>query len=412
MLEKRGVRIIISLLIAIGLWAYVVLQVNPSTTRTIRGITVNLTHTEILAERGLAVSSMSSDTIDIEITGAIATLRDIDSDDVTASVDVTSAAKGENSLNVTVRVPSGITVTNRSTDKILVNVEEYATKEINVSITYTGTFGENEEGTTISVGTPTVTVSGAESLVNVVEIARGTIDASRLDDSENEITCQLQPMSKEGSSIPGVTLSQETVTVVSVISKVKSVKLEVPVEDYSSDDALRTTEVPQEIYIAGRADLLKDITEVTADAVDISNLTENAEIPLTFSELPDGVRLSRRNEAPVLMLNVEPMVERVFTFTANEITFAGASDGMSYSVPSGFVVQIAARGPRAEIQELVKEDITVALDVSGMTSGSGYALLQIEADDRTDELDFDDISFVADVDAVLVTVTRSDSSEG
>ena len=412
MLEKKSVRILISLLVAIGLWVYVVLQVNPSTTKTIRGINVNLTHTETLAERGLAVSSVSSDTIDIEVNGSIVDLRDIDSDDVTASVDVTSAAKGENYITVIVRVPSGITVARRSTDRILVNVEEYTTKDVDVVITYTGTFGENEEGTTVSVGTPTVTVSGAESLVGVVESVRGTIDVSRLDDTENEITCQLQPVSKEGSVVPGVGLSQNQVTVVSVISKVKSVKLEVPVEDYSSDDAVRTTEYPQEIYISGRADLIKDITTLTSDAVDITNLAEDTEIPLTFSSLPEGVRLSRRSEAPVLTVSVEPMTERTFTFTEDEILFSGSTEGLTYSVPENFAVQVTARGPRAEVQSLTKEEMTVYLDVTGMTVGSGYAPVTVTVGIRTDGVDLSNVTCIPAVDAVLVTVTRSTGTGG
>ncbi|MBQ1483670.1 MAG: hypothetical protein IIZ42_00040 [Eubacterium sp.] len=412
MLEKKGVRILISLLAAFALWAYVVMQVNPSTTKTIKGIPVNLTHTEILAERGLAVSSVGTDTIDVEVTGPIADLRHIDSDDVTASVDVTSAAKGENQLNITVRVPSGITVASRSTDRVLVNVEEYTTKEVPVTITYTGTFGENEEGTTVSVGTGSVTVSGAESLVSVVEYARGSIDASRLDDTENEISCQLQPVSKEGSTIPGVGLSQETVTVVSVISKVKAVKLEVPVEDYSSDDAIRTTEYPQEIHIAGRADLIKNITGVTADPVDITNLTENTEIELSFSELPEGVHVSTHSEKPVLTLTVEPMVERVFTFVADEIEFVGTSESLTYSIPDDFAVQVTARGPRAEVQTLTRQDIIVSLDVTGLTAGSSYAAVLIEVGGDTADTRFDNVSCIGDVDAVIVTVVRKNGSGG
>ena len=178
------------------------------------------------------------------------------------------------------RSPSGITVTRKSISKISATVESLVSKEVDVSIMYTGKFKENQQGLTVAVSSPTVTLSGAESLVNIVSYARGSIDASRLSSDETDITCQLQAMTQDGSQVSGVTMFPDTVTVTSIISEAKDVKLTVPITDNSSDDAMRKTEYPQTVTIVGRSDVLAPVTAVTADPVDISNMVKRSELDL------------------------------------------------------------------------------------------------------------------------------------
>ena len=245
MLNNKKFNVILSLIVAAILWMYVMAEVNPAATKSIKDISISYIHTDMLTERGLAMSAGSASTLDIEVTGSRSALSSVTAGDISATVDMAVAVKGDNEIAITVRVPSGITVTRKSISKISATVESLVSKEVDVSIMYTGKFKENQQGLTVAVSSPTVTLSGAESLVNIVSYARGSIDASRLSSDETDITCQLQAMTQDGSQVSGVTMSPDTVTVTSIISEAKDVKLTVPITDNSSDDAVRKTEYPQ-----------------------------------------------------------------------------------------------------------------------------------------------------------------------
>ena len=233
------------------------------------------------------------------------------------------------------------------------------------------------ERSCVAVSSPTVTLSGAESLVNIVSYARGSIDASRLSSDETDITCQLQAMTQDGSQVSGVTMSPDTVTVTSIISEAKDVKLTVPITDNSSDDAVRKTEYPQTVTIVGRSDVLAPVTAVTADPVDISNITENTEIALKFSSLPEGVSISTaKADSLILKLTVMNMSDRTFTFSAEDIKLIGGKDGFSYKFADDFSMTVTVRDTHDVINSLNKNDITISADVSALGEEGGTVTIQ------------------------------------
>ena len=374
MLNNKTFRIIASLVIAVLLWAYVIGTKATTTTQEINNIPITLNHTVELNERGLAVSSMNLETIDVEVTGSRVLVSDLAATDVMASVDLATATKGENELNIIVRVPSSIRVNDRSSNKVIVYVEDLVQKQVDVVINYTGTFGEGQEGNTISIGTPQITVSGAESMVNLVANVRGTIDASRLSSSATEITCQLQPVNQEGNPVSGVVLSQETVTVKSTLSETKAVPVKVDIIDNSSDGMVRNTTVPEEVLVVGRADILSGVEAIEAVEVDITNIEESIDIPLEYV-LPEGISLSDRNEATALnvKLDVSPVSTKNFTFAASEIALNGTLENYDYQVGSDQVI-VTVMDSAANLNNISKNMIKLACDVSELTSSGSVTI--------------------------------------
>ena len=283
-------------------------------------------------------------------------------------MDLGTAAKGENELNISVKVPSSIRVNSRSANKVTVMVEDLVQKQVDVIINYTGTFDEGQEGDTVSIATPQITISGAESMVNTVAHVRGTIDASRLSGDITEITCQLQPVNSEGNPVTGVVLSQENVTVKSILSETRGITVEVEVQDNSSDGMVRNTEIPKEVLVVGRADILDKIDSIKALPVDVTNISESKDIPLEY-ELPEGVSLSDRNDENNLnvKLEVSPVTSKTFNFGTGEIILEGMSNSLNYQVAQGQIV-VSAMDSAATLSSLTKNNITLKCDVSSLTS--------------------------------------------
>lgn len=399
MLKNKKIRLILSLVVAILLWTYVIGEVNPSSDTKVKDVPINLTHLDMLGERGLAVSSVSAEYVDLELTGSRGDLSNLDVNDIAASVDMSAATKGTNEMTINIRTPNGITVKSKSLSRINVTVEPLTTKTVDVRILYNGTFPENAEGTTVKISSPTVVVSGAESLVDLVAYAAGMIDASRVTADQADISCELTPVTKDGKAVNNISISQRDVTVTSILSEKKTVKLTVPLTDTSSDDAKRTTKVPDTVIISGRADDLKGITAITADTVDISNITESTQLPLTFSKLPDGVRLSNTNTDLFLTLTVVKQNEQVFTYGGEEITLKGKKADFSYSLPGDFKVTVTVRGTPDALFTVKKENLTPSVDVSAFTEkGVQEALITANAPSA-------DVRVVVSPERVAVTVS-------
>ncbi|MCR4711210.1 MAG: hypothetical protein K5707_02830 [Clostridia bacterium] len=399
MLNNRKFRIALALVIAVVLWLYVVGVVQPSSIKQVRGVPITMTHTDVLAERGLAMSGQSADSMDIEISGSVLSLNEISASDVTATVDLASATKGENEMSVVVRVPSGITVTDRSTNKVIVSVEAITTKTVDVNVVYTGTFAEGEEALTLHTSRAKIDVSGAESLISIVDSVRATIDANRVGEEATDISCQLQALNKEGTIVNGVLLSQESVTVNTVLSKSKSVELRIPTVDESADDAERVLTGPEQVTITGRADAVNKINRLTAEPVTLTDIASSREVPVIVN-LPEGVALAANNQELKAEITVTNMIERSYTFTAKDIKLAGESKDLNYQFAEGTQVIVTLRGKRELINGITRSSIDISADVSALTAGENAQEAVVIADPGIDVT-----SIVCNPETVNVKVT-------
>lgn len=384
MLKNRNARILISLVIAVLLWGYVVGSVSTTTTKQVRNIPITLTHTAELAERGLAVSSMNLESVDIEVSGSRVVLSDIEPSDFTATCDMASAAKGENDITIAVKVDSGITIKERSATRAIVVVEDLIQKPLEVQIIYSGTFKEGQEGVTVEVGTPNVSVSGAESRVSQIDHVRGTIDASRLSEDLTSIMCEIQPVNKDGTPVSGVSLSQEAVYVKTVLSLTKEVKLNVEVTDESEDRFIRSADIPETITVSGRADLISNIEELSANPLDISAIMENKEVPLEI-QIPEGIVLSDINKNPVATVTVKEPKEKSFSFTSQEVEIGGYLGTMTYALPSAAQIVVTATGDEDILKNITKNDFQLSVDVTSINSAGTHAM-PIKATSTNDAL--------------------------
>lgn len=382
MTRNKRLNVAIAIAIAIALWIYVVGEIDPSAVKTVHNVPITTLHTDVLTDRGLAISSMTSQMLDIEVSGSRTAIAKLKAGDITASVDLASASKGENEVNISVRVPSGITINSKSINSIKVMVESLVSKNVPVKIVYNGSFSDDEEGTTVSIQNSEVEVTGAESIVKLVSYARGTVDASRVKDVESANTCKLIPVSKEGNKVENVTLSKKSTSVISILSKTKTVTLKVSISDYSSDGATRKTTVPKKVIIAGRADVIKSISSVSADDVDISNISKSTDIKLEFSSLPEGVTISEKNANLVVKVTVSQLGEKVLKIGKSEIKITGEQSDLKYEIQELSFVNLTVTGDEDAVEKLKSSDFELVIDVSNAQRGDNQIQLSLSGDTK------------------------------
>ena len=108
MLKSKKFQAILSLLIAIGLWMYVMGTVDPTVTTTIRDVTVEKINEDVLEDKGLSAELESPQVVNIEIKGARSNVNEAKEGEIRATVDVSNCDYGENEAEIKVKFAEGV----------------------------------------------------------------------------------------------------------------------------------------------------------------------------------------------------------------------------------------------------------------------------------------------------------------
>lgn len=126
MIKNRKFQAILSLLIAVGLWIYVMGAVDPTVTATVRGIPVEKTNEKSLKELGMTATLQQPETVDIVIKGARSNVNEAKKSEIAATVDVSNCEYGKNEGRIRIEFPdkiSGVFVDSMSEDKAVFIVQ-------------------------------------------------------------------------------------------------------------------------------------------------------------------------------------------------------------------------------------------------------------------------------------------------
>ncbi len=375
MLSNSKVNMILSLLIAIALWAYVASSVDMVQKRTVRGIPVQYVHQEALQERGLAIAGDETNTVDITIEGNSQAVSGIEAGDFTATADVSECVEGDNVLEVAIKTSKDVSRTSDATLTVHVTAEKIVSVSKNVKPELTGNKDTQAEPEFSLLSDERITVSGARSKVEKVAYVRAPIrNLSEYGDGDIA-EVKLVPVDETGNRVSDVQLSAEKARVRITFMDTRKVKLLVDVKGKPKDgyqyDGL---EVPETIVLKGRQGQLEEITSVSAKAIDISGMEQTAKVELKFS-LPAGIEISSKSLPVIATISISQMAaeEKTIFIEPEAVSLNRLSEGKQAEILSGsmkFSV-MSAREPAAG-------DFKLSADLSGLEDGEHDVPLVVE----------------------------------
>lgn len=367
MLENKKLNMVISLLIAIALWAFVIGEVNPQATHVYREIPVELVNEEVLTENGMAVYSVSDRVISITLTGTRSEINKVDEKEITASVDLEDAVIGENQLTIDVKVPDKVEIETQSIESVTVTVEERVSKEVPVEIFYEGTFAGEEEPITVEQNLEAVSVSGAATTVDQVAAARAAVEEGTVTEDTTEVQCDLIAVDANGQRVFNVSLSEESVSITTELVKLKTVPLEVPLEGEDNEDIKRTVTAPDKVTIKGKASDLEDIDSIETEPINLEEILVSTTVPLE-PILPEGVALSKESEDLSITIQVTEIKTKSLSFNEENIELRNLGEGLKASVDA-VTVKAELTGSEVAIDGLSEEDIVLYVDLTDLQEG-------------------------------------------
>lgn len=389
-MKNKILSILLSAVVAFGLWLYVITVVSPESEKVYYDIPVVLQNKDVLTERGLMlVGEMPKVTLTLKSDRI--TLNNLNEANINVIVNVANIEKeGTHNLTYTVSYPGNIpensvSVQSSSTEMIELNVTKRLTKTVPlVVLPKKDTDGKDTQvpdGYVVDlekaqltvmkgkdlVEISTVEVSGPESAVEQIHQAVIYVDLSgQTGILARESSYTLCNSAGEPVNAERITTNADKINLLLRIQRVKEITLKVDVIHGGGTSDQNIVIDPLKIQVAGTASVLEKLDTLTVGTVDLSEMTENTVLNFPI-ELPAGVENLTGVEKVTVNVNLEGLQMRTFQITDFSLVNIPESLGVSMITKA---LQVTVRGPADQIAEMTTEDLMVVVDITGATLGT------------------------------------------
>ncbi len=378
--NKRTVRIIISILVALVIWVYVDSQDTEPRTVRVNNIPVEFTGEDVLMERGLLVTSDMNITIDLELSSSNRTVinnLDRGKDEIRLRVRLDSiTSTGPNTLDWELILPdsvyrNSVTVDYASAYSITVDVVELYTKSVPIRGERSGTPAEGYVVGEMTFDQDAITVSGEQMAVANISHALVTVDITGATESFSTVA-EFQLIDYNGDVIENSTFrtNVETVEVNVPILMIKELPLVIDITESPGStlaDADVTVE-PSTITISGDSRSIGRLENVTLTDIDLSKLTGDTSFTVPIPIPAGSTSVSGETEATVLITFKDTVTTE--TFETSNISYINEPDGSAVTVVSN-TLEVTLRGPAAELADVTAHNIRVVGDLTDISAQAG-----------------------------------------
>jgi YbbR domain-containing protein len=387
-MKNKLLSLILSLVIAFGLWGYVITVDNPEFEKVYYNIPVYFQNEAALTSRGLMITSDSAPKITLRLKGNRSDLNNLNESNINIIADLSRIYDtGTLSLGYSISYPgnvpeSAITVMDKSMEYISLTVERRVEKQVEVVPIYEGTVPEGylSDKANAVLDYETITVAGPASILNQIDHAQIYVNidgrTSTLDDVFAYTLCDRGGKAVQVNNVELVTAQPGEVNLMLPIQQVKEVQLALNVI-YGGGVTAENSQIlidPATILVSGSEESLADLGDtVIIGEVDLSKL--NIEMNQTFDiVLPAGVTnrtmVGLEHKANVTISFPDL---KTATYTVTNIVPANVPAGCKFELVTK-QFSITLRGPKALIDALDATQIVATVDASEAQIGEMHSV--------------------------------------
>jgi len=387
-MKSKIFSIVLSGLVAVGLWLYVVTVESPGSERTYYNIPVILQNENVLEERGLMITSQLP-SVTLTLSGTRTDLNKLDENNINILVNAASIeAEGTHQLSYSVSYPGSvsggdISRVGQSVNMITVTVEKRAIKNVDVEIEYSGKIPDGFIADTenILMDYDTVRVSGPESVVSQITQAKIRVDLSdRTSTLMGAYSYQL--CDQDGNPVDAklVTTNVEKVNLTLKIQRMKTIPVKVEAI-YGGGITAENSVIafkPTSILVAGSEAQLANLDQIVLTLDFIEVLKAEAEKPgangsldkSTWQlsiELPEGV--TNRSAETEVTIEITFINVKIKELSITKFEKINVPEGMSPNIAR---LEILVAGRSDMVDRIDADDITAKVDFSNALPGGSF----------------------------------------
>lgn len=383
--------VVLSFLIAFGLWLYVVNNVSMEDDNTFSGIPVVLEGEAKLSEQNLMVTAISAETVSLNLYGAREDLNKVDASNTSVKVNLGNITEpGEKiPLNYVPSYPSDVSsnafeVTSKTPATIYVSVDYRRTFEIPVRVKWLGTRSENYIYDTENavLDYPTITISGPAAVADQIDHAEVEVDLTGKVESIGE-SFRYTLCDVDGNPVDAqqITTSVEEVRLEAQIQRIKEVDLiaEIVYGGGATKDNTIVDIEPDVIRVSGGEAVLKELGDTytvgTINLAEIEKSTPGLKYTLT---LPEGV--TNQTGVSEATVSVKFVGLKTKEFVVDNFEITNVPEGMEAEIINANLT-VKVRGPEETLSLLNERNITAVVDFSNAEVGTATYKAKIVFDE-------------------------------
>ena len=286
---------ILCVLVALGIWIYVVNVTTQDFEKTFTLIDVTVEGWEELMDNtNMSVVNLEESKVSVTVSGLRSDIAKLTQSDFAAYIDISELTEsGKHTLEVSVDLPSTVSLVSKYPQSVTISVDENIERAIPVDIDVT----EYSMDTIYEMGTPVTDISvinikGPSDVLNRVKSAKAYINLGTVMTSM-VIRAEIVLVDKAGNSIDTtyLTLDNTSVTVTVPVTMEKSVPLVCTyLPGVSSMSYSSVIVTPGNVKVKGDPKVLNELDSITVFALDGSEV-EKQTVNFASVLLPGGIEV-------------------------------------------------------------------------------------------------------------------------
>lgn len=291
---------VISLIIALIFWMYVIATQDPESTNRIEDVQIVCGLSQQQLNEGLSIISKSAENVSFTATGKRSLVTGVKGS-YYANLNLDSIKQpGRYNVVPQISKPGGVYIEGIHPSSVEVYVDKYVSALVPLNIKTENTLPDDYiiKNITASIEQTSVTAPSLE--LEQVAYAGITVDLSEIKKSE-VLECTPEVYDKDGNAveIDGMHIDTQTVKVTVDVQRVKKVKI-IPAfsEEIKGYDASTT---PEYVKISGDIDTVKYINVISTSVIDVSDIKNKSEFKAQLL-VPSGTKLLDENDSTVTVV--------------------------------------------------------------------------------------------------------------
>jgi len=361
--------VILSVALALSLWLFVTDAENPTDRQTFNSA-VEISFVNV--PTGLAVANSSANTVRIEIEGPANDLSGLRPADFEAEANLGGFERGKHPVPVSVvSKKSDVRVVRTTPEQIEVTLDDLRTKEVPVRAALVGSPQPGFAAGDQTVEPQTATVSGPESLVELVDVAIAEVGVTGRSADFTEDRVVLSPRDARGGEISRVIVNPST----------SRVDVRIEQSEFSQQFTVtpKISGIPAAGYNVTGIAVDRAVVTVTGSLPVLNSIDAIAGISTSEISISDArasvvqqVELSLPGDTGVLGTN-QVLVTITITPARGEVSFLvvpqvrNVADGLAVTPAQSVLVTLA--GDLPALEAVTAESITIIVDAQGLGEG-------------------------------------------
>ena len=339
---------LLSLIVAVFLWSFVISEENPNVTTWINSIPVVYENEEALSRKGLILTNKEKPYVSLEISGQRSQVVNITPQHIRVSADLEQYGEGVHVLRYKYEMPNGIEIVNLPAPQNI-EIEAIITKDFHVEIDLQGAIKEGYILESTQTTPETISVRGPRSAVESIAAIKAALDTSTLE-KDLVSNVNIVALDKDENQVENVTLGQNFINVTAIVSQSKQVDFIADTSNELGPD-LRLKGItldPDTLIIKGDGDIISQINEIKSNKIDLSSITGTTNIDVT-PNLPTGLSLVNSEQVLKARVDVDKKEERSFRVPTTNIVVENLEEGKIIEYDNeDFVIVVKAFGEELE----------------------------------------------------------------